>query len=104
MRPLRTGQGRRQERWASRAAGLYLHLQVLAAELHASSPMKSPTPSTPEEPCAVEEGEWVVEGGWQEQTRSCARHQDATDAPTDSAEVPDPLRHQLPAFLSPGRD
>ena len=49
MRPLRTGQGRRQERWASRAAGLYLHLQVLAAELHASSPMKSPTPVTPEE-------------------------------------------------------
>ena len=48
MRPLRTGQGRRQERWASRAAGLYLHLQVLAAELHASSPMKSPTPVTPE--------------------------------------------------------
>jgi len=56
-----------------------------------------------EEPCAVEEAEWVEEVGWQEQTRSCARYQDATDAPTDSAEVPDPLRDQLPAFLSPGR-
>src|SRR2546421_4659236 len=56
-----------------------------------------------EEPCAVEEVEWVGEVGWQEQTRSCARHQDATDAPTDSAEVPGPWRYQLPAFLSPGR-
>jgi len=56
-----------------------------------------------EEPCAVEEAEWVEEVGWQEQTRSCARYQDAPDAPTDSAEVPDPLRYQLPAFLSPGR-
>src|SRR5260370_7426901 len=49
MRTLRTQKGRRQDRWTSRAAGLYLHLQVLAAELHASSPMKSPTPVTPEE-------------------------------------------------------
>ena len=29
MRPLRTGQGRRRERWAGRAAGLHLHLQAL---------------------------------------------------------------------------
>jgi hypothetical protein len=49
-----------------------------------SGPLSRPSPregehSPREEPCAVQEG------GWQEQTRSCARGQDASGVPTPGA-------------------
>lgn len=48
------------------------------------------------ERCAVKE---VGELG---QIQSCVPDQDEADGPTDSAEVPDPLRDPLPALLAPG--
>jgi hypothetical protein len=48
MRALCTGEGQRRDIWIGRASRLAIHLQVLAVQLYARSPMKSPTPVTPE--------------------------------------------------------
>ncbi len=50
MRALRTGQGRRRKSWAGRETLLHLHFHaLLPKQMHAHSPMKSPTPILPEE-------------------------------------------------------
>ncbi len=43
LRPLRTGQGRRRDRWAGREALLYLHLHVLLTEQLYARPSMVPT-------------------------------------------------------------
>src|SRR5437868_1372569 len=50
MRPLRTGQGRRRDRWAGREALLSLHLHVLLTEqLYARPSMVATIPVMPEQ-------------------------------------------------------